>query len=586
MAADQHLDPIFSPRALEEAARIEREPDVDNPALVDLTGEPFFAIDNPGSRDIDQAMRLSRRPGGGFVLEYALADMSHFVKPGMALFDEAMKRGASFYLPGVSVPMQPPSVCEGGVSLNAHEVRRAVVVTIEVDRDGNVQKTSAARAKIKSRAQLTYPGVSAFLEKGTAPADDERGEGVPKAVLEQLPVFRDLGEALRKSSRARGVVDPDRREMRIGLRGARFFLHEADDNLASKLNAELSIVANVAAASALAHPGIPGIEVPGIYRVHPPPGPAKLRALRRELSAVVDGNGAPASWKWRNDETLAAWVDRLKALPSTDRERALAQALQAQIIGIQVASEYAREPGLHSGLMVEGYGRFTAPMREVVGLVSHATLMQLESLRRVRALGIVDDAKLPALWDHMLLGALVDEKELAPDRAALAARCAALEGLRGDALAQAARAALAALAPAPPLSSEDKGAVERVLARALDVGNKSRMKQKQCDAASLRLLFDDLFLRDLHGVPGGDPSRPSTPRSGTVTAVSPGKIVVHLDEPDVEVKLGRGDLGDGDFRLERDGAELCCGARRLLVGQPVEIRATHHDGEKLHFALV
>ena len=138
---------------------------------------------------------------------------------------------------------------------------------------------------------------------------------------------------------------------------------------------------------------------------------------------------------------------------------------------------------------------------------------------------------------------------------------------------------------APPVSPEEKSKIDRVFTRALEVGNQSRQKQKQCDNASLRLLFDDLFLSDLHGVPEGDPAHPSPLRSGTVTSVSPGKIVVHLDSPDVDVKLGRDDLAGDNYVLEREGVELVCGARRVLIGQAVNVRATFHDGEKLHFAL-
>lgn len=78
-------------------------------------------------------------------------------------------------------------------------------------------------------------------------------------------------------------------------------------------------------------------------------------------------------------------------------------------------------------------------------------------------------------------------------------------------------------------------------------------------------------------------------RTGIVMSASPGRVTVLLDDPDVEVKLGRDDLGD-ELVLERDGAELCCRRdgveRRLLVGAAVKIKASHHDGEKLHFVLV
>lgn len=587
VAGGQRLDPTFAGQAVAEAAAILKNPGIDDASLVDRRGEPFFAVDNHGSKDIDQAMRLTRRADGGFVLQYALADMAHAVRPGMALWDEALERGASFYLPGVNVPMQPRDVCERGVSLNAHEEHRAVVITIELDATGKLERTSSERAVIRSQAQLTYPGVSAFLEGKAGLDKDDHGHDVPKVVKDQLAVFQALGGVLQRQAHQRGVVSPERRETRIGLDGGKFLLHEVESDLASGLNAELSILANCAGAAQLARTGIPGIEAPGIFRVHPPPGPEKLEALRRLVGAIVDGNHAPASWRWQPGEALNDWVDRMRTLPTTEREHALSIALQNQVNGIQVASEYAREPALHSGLMVEGYGRFTAPMREVVGLLSHATLVQLESLKRVRALG-VPDADLKPLWQHLLLGALVRPSELSPERAALAKRAVALETLRGPALLTAARALLADLSRAPALSEAERNAVDATIDQAVSTGNSSRMKQKQCDNASTRLLFDDLFRSDLGGVAAGNQKAPV--REGTVISASPGRLTVLLKSPEVEVRIGREDLGD-PMLLDRHGAELRYTHKSgqqcsVLVGAPVRIRATHHDGEKLHFAVV
>ena len=587
LAAAQHLDPSFPVQALEEAALILAKPGLDDPSLVDRRAEPFFAINNHGSKDIDQAMRLTRRPDGGFVLQYALADMAHSVKPGMALWNEALERGASFYMPGINVPMQPRDVCERGVSLNAHEDHRAVVITVELDAKGNVEKTTSERALIHSRAQLTYPGVSAHLE-GRAPIDkDDQGQTVPKEVKDQLAIFQALGSVLQKKADARGVVSPERRETRIGLNGPKFELHDVEADLASGLNAQLSILANCAGASMLASTGIPGIEAPGIFRVHPPPGKEKLEALGRLISSIVDLQSAPPDWKWKQGEMLSEWVERIRVAPTNDRQRQLSRALQSQVLSIQVASEYSRKPELHSGLMVEGYGRFTAPMREVVGLLSHATLVQLDSLKRVRALG-VPDAELKPLWDHMLLGAIVSPAELTPARAALAARAVGLENLRGPALLKEARALLADLAGAPPLTQAEAGLVETTVNKALGTGNSSRMKQKQCENAAQRLLFDDLFLSDLGGAPLGNPNAPV--RQGFVISATPGRVIVALSNPDVEVKLGREDIGE-TLVLERDGAAIRYRRKDgtecvVCIGAEVEIRASYHDGEKLHFNLI
>jgi hypothetical protein len=213
--------------------------------------------------------------------------------------------------------------------------------------------------------------------------------------------------------------------------------------------------------------------------------------------------------------------------------------------------------------------------------------VHLESLKRVRALGVAD-ADLKPLWQHLLLGALVRPSELSAERAALAKRAVQLETLRGPELLKAARALLAELGQAPALTDAEKKAVDVTVDKAVSSGNSSRMKQKQCDNASTRLLFDDLFRSDLGGVAAGNPNAPV--REGTVLNASPGRLTVLLKNPEVEVKIGREDLGDA-MLLDRDGAEVRYTHKNgqqcsVLVGAAIRIRASHHDGEKLHFAIV
>ncbi|MBL8740386.1 MAG: RNB domain-containing ribonuclease, partial [Myxococcales bacterium] len=92
-------------------------PGIDDPALVDLRALPFVTIDGPTSKDLDQALYIEKA-GKGHVVHYALADASHYAPSASALFREALRRGASFYFPGFSVPMLPRALSEGLVSLN------------------------------------------------------------------------------------------------------------------------------------------------------------------------------------------------------------------------------------------------------------------------------------------------------------------------------------------------------------------------------------------------------------------------------------------------------------------------------------
>ncbi len=598
VAADARLDPVFPAAAIAEAAAIEAAATVGlaDKSLVDLTHKPFFAIDNPGSTDIDQAMCLERRADGGYTVSYALADPAYYIKPGSALFTEAMQRGASYYLPGLSIPMLPSTLSDGVVSLNAHEPHRAMVITINLDKNGNVdQPATMSRAKIHSQAQLTYEGVSDELE-GRAPiAADEHGHAVPKAVRAQLALFQEIGEKRIVKAKERGVVEPDRREMKIGSDDGRFLLKDTRSDFASKLNAEFSIMANVGGAEQFLSSPIPGLYVPGLYKVHREPADGAYRALARQTGELARMHRLPDQWHWKPQaETLSSYVDRLKTLPANDREQRLSLVLQQQAVRINVASEFGREPGVHSGLKVDHYGRFSAPMREQVGVVSHAVVFAKDALERAVVAGGLSTAEAHALWAPLLLGALVAPGDIPVERRSLSAQAQALTSSAPEALGALAKSlAASATAQAPSLSAAEQKLIDTVVERAKNAGNSGKMKQGQVDGASRKLLFDDLFNNDLGGNAAGNPNAPK--RAGVVTSVTPAKVYVQLRDPDVEVRLGMDDLRrhfpDARFHLEDEGCSLVgesasAGVPRVVVGGEIELQATYHDGDRLHFGIV
>ncbi len=597
IAADSRLDAIFPEKAIDEAKAIEASAaeKLADKGLVDRRKEPFFAIDNPGSTDIDQCMRLQKRDDGGYVISYALADPAAYVKPGMALFNEAMQRGASYYLPGLSIPMLPDTLSEGVVSLNAHEDHRAMIIEIRLDKDGNVESNRVERAVIHSQAQLTYEGVSAELEGQSRIPNDEHGKAVPKAVREQLALFQEIGQKRIAKAKERGVVEPERREMRIGFDDGQFFLRDSKSLIASKLNAEFSILANVGGAEQFLSSTIPGLYVPALFRVHQEPDTGTYKALQRQISIIVNQHQLPASWKWSdNNESLAAWVDRIKEAPTNAHEAQLSQVLQQAAVRINVASEYQCQPSVHSGLKVDHYGRFSAPMREQVGLMSHAVVFAKDALERAAAAGGLSAAEANAVWAPLLLGATVDPKQIPAERRALAEKAQTLMSTSPAELGALAKALAKEALPHGALRPEEQKLVDAVFDRARAAGNSGKMKQGGVDGAARKLLFDDLFVHDLGGNPLGNPNAPK--REGFITAVTPAKIYVQLKDPDVEVRLGIEDLTrhcpGAKFDLEDEACALVAdqtatsAVSRLMVGNEIKLQATHHDGDRLHFTVV
>lgn len=377
-AAEREAAELATPEAVRAA--------LEDPLLVDLSALPFVTIDNVDSRDLDQALHIAREDGD-YRVRYALADAARYVRPGSALFAAALARGTSYYTPLVVAPMLPRLLSEDLVSLNPEVERRALVFDMRLDARARVLGTTVTRARIRSRAKLDYRGVQAFLDGRTHPDDAVAAEASWAASLRLL---RELGRLLVVRGRERGVVRFDRSEVRVEVTGSppRFVARERERLEVEEWNAQISLLCNTEGATLLA-----GLDDAGrddgrltgdggtgsgdglqpIYRVHDAPLDARLRELRRRLDDWTTLAGLGDRWRWAKGQSLADYVD---ALPDTPREAGRVRAVQRQILVRQRASEYRAEPGRHHALALDGYARFSSPMREVVGIFTHKELLE------------------------------------------------------------------------------------------------------------------------------------------------------------------------------------------------------------------
>lgn len=155
----------FPPAVLAEAEAAAKAPHL--PAY-DATDIPFFTIDPPTSRDLDQAMHLARRPEGGYRVHYAIADVAAFVAPGGALDAEAHRRATTLYLPDGKVPLHPPVLSEGAASLLPGNTAPALLWRIDLDAEGRQVAVDVRRALVRSVTKLDYAGAQAQIDAGTA----------------------------------------------------------------------------------------------------------------------------------------------------------------------------------------------------------------------------------------------------------------------------------------------------------------------------------------------------------------------------------------------------------------------------------
>jgi ribonuclease R len=381
--ARQGVRTDYPDEVLQEVDALMAAPGIDDPALEDLTGLPFVTIDNEDSRDLDQALQIERGGGGrGFIVRYALADAAHFVHPDSAIFAEALERGVSYYLPGRCVPMLPPRLSEGIVSLNPDVPRRALVFVMTLDDAGLAVETKLVRARIRSRAKLTYIGVQGYYD---GPAVSALAGQVYTECLELL---RTVGELRIADARQRDVVQFNRAEVEVYLEPSesggedRFAVHKEERNLASRYNEQISLLCNMEGARLLAEAAAP--EVQAVYRVHAAPDPESLDHLQDIIDDVVVAHGLEArTYAWRRgEESLADYLERLPAARGDGRLRA---ALERQVLMTNRRSVYSAEPGRHFALGVSPYSRFSSPMREVVGIFTHKEAVELLGLAPARA---------------------------------------------------------------------------------------------------------------------------------------------------------------------------------------------------------
>lgn len=368
VALEIGANPYFSPAVRAEVARIDLAASLDDPSLEDLTDIPFVTIDGPTSRDLDQALFVEAS-SWGFRVDYALADAAYFVPRGSALFTEALARGASVYLPGFSIPMLPRELSEGMVSLNADGPRRALVFRVKIGTDGSVLGTNVIRARVKSRAKLSFPEVQAYYDGGAGP--------LAKAEFtKSLDALRDVGNALIAEARTRDVARYRRGETELrvlGDRGERLELVDSPRAPVELYNEQLSLLVNREGAEALL--ASPAAHVEPIYRVHPSPPEERLAQLRETLDGVVAVHELGSRFKF--DPEKQSIAEYLAALPVDGPEARIADAIHRQAIVVNARSSFSAEVGLHHGVGAEAYARFSAPMREVVGVFVHHEMFEL-----------------------------------------------------------------------------------------------------------------------------------------------------------------------------------------------------------------
>lgn len=327
-------------------------------ARVDLRELPLVTIDGEDARDFDDAVYAEPHPGG-FRLIVAIADVSHYVRPGSAVDAEAQTRGTSVYFPTRVLPMLPTALSDHLCSLAPRVDRLCFAADMVVSRSGALKSARFYPAVMRSAARLTYTLANDALFVGRPAARTQLGP-----LLERLMVLIDVYRALYKARGHRGALDFDAAEAEFVIdaseRVRAIELRVRND--AHRLIEECMILANVAVAEALekAH-------VPTLYRVHGQPEDEKLERLTATLKALGIDARIPKTVTTRD---LQAIAQRVGDAP----ERAFVESL---VIRSMPQAVYQPANIGHFGLALTHYAHFTSPIRRYPDLVVHRTLKAL-----------------------------------------------------------------------------------------------------------------------------------------------------------------------------------------------------------------
>jgi ribonuclease R len=346
----------FPAVVMDEAARFgptvsEDEANAEN--RKDLRGLQLVTIDGADARDFDDAVWAEELPGGVTRLVVAIADVSHYVRPGSALDTEAFRRGTSVYLPDRVLPMLPERLSNGICSLRPDEDRLCLVADMEFGEGAARRRATLYPAVMRSAARCTYEEVQAVLDGVSVPGRDALA-----------PLFRRLAQlatGLRKMREARGALDFDLPETKVVVdasgRPVRMDRRERKDS--HRLVEECMLAANEAVAAFFQSEGLPSV-----YRFHAEPDAAKLEAfaeLGRAHGLRVPGGRKPTSLE------LNRFIQELEGKPE---QRALNQVLLRSMM----QAVYSPDSVGHYGLAADEYLHFTSPIRRYPDLLVHRLL--------------------------------------------------------------------------------------------------------------------------------------------------------------------------------------------------------------------
>ena len=382
---DHGINDVFTDEVMEEVNALPSEVlDSDRKGRKDLTDMTIFTIDGDDTKDIDDAVSISKK-GENYILGVHIADVSYYVKEGTALYKEAYSRGTSVYLVDRVVPMLPHKLSNGICSLNPNVDRLAISCIMEITPNGKIVSHDIFESIIRSRIQMTYKKVNKILN------DEETPEGY-EPFKDDLKLMWELAKILRKEKLARGYLDFDVDEPKIlvdeNCKPYDVVLRERGKG--ENMIEDFMIAANETVAEHVFYMGLPFV-----YRVHEVPDNEKVEEFLNSISML--GYHIVGDRNFVYPKSMKKILDQL-------RDKEGFEILSTLLLRCMKKAVYKPENLGHYGLASKCYTHFTSPIRRFPDTTVHNLLRKYifnePNDKELNRLIEYWEENLPALCDH------------------------------------------------------------------------------------------------------------------------------------------------------------------------------------------
>jgi len=344
---------LFNEKTLLEAENINPEiGDGEIKSRIDFREKNVFTIDPVDAKDFDDALSIEKLTNGNYEVGVHIADVSHYVRPGTFIDNEASSRGNSVYFVGKAIPMLPEKLSSDICSLRPNEDRLTFSVIFEITEKAAVINHKISKSIIRSKRRFTYEEAQKIIESGEGDYSNE------------IILLNNLATLIRNKRMKSGSFEFSTPEVEFKLdeKGLPFEIVKKEINESNMLVEEFMLLANKTVAERIFSRG----NIPFIYRVHDYPDEEKIAEFSRFVKSL-GYNFSPKGGKAANQFNLL-----MKQVKGTEEEGVINELA----IRSMAKAVYSTKNIGHYGLGFKNYTHFTSPIRRYADLLVHRVLVR------------------------------------------------------------------------------------------------------------------------------------------------------------------------------------------------------------------